>query len=116
MTNYPMHEVSEALLGEVLVYYDGPQLMVLQNQEGMKLLALYISEEDDMWLYVAATDERIEALKRGDIDLRSAIVDHENLLGNMVAMVYVGENRCVHEVVPEALGNDYLPDEGFFLD
>lgn len=55
--------------GEILDYYDEPQLILIRNQ----FLVLRIDEDDD-WLIIDPSKENLEMFLQGEICLRSLIL------------------------------------------
>ncbi len=57
---------------EVLMYYDGPRVVVAEDGAGAQYIANHVSEdhEDDVFLVVQAGGEALERLFAGEIDLR----------------------------------------------
>lgn len=57
---------------DVLMYYDGPRVVVAEDSSGAKYVANHVSEdhEDDVFLVVQAGGEALKRLFAGEIDLR----------------------------------------------
>ncbi len=78
--------------GEILDYYDGPQLVLVRN----RFLALRINEDD--WLVIDPSEKDLEIFFRGEICLRSLILLEST------------KNWTKDKQIKE----EYLPELGYF--
>jgi hypothetical protein len=64
-------------LRDVLIEYDGPQLVTAKNAAGAIYLGIHgpVEGEYDTWLFVRTDQRRLSELRRGRIPLRNLIVD-----------------------------------------
>ena len=65
---------------EIYEYYDQPLLFSCQNAIGQKFLAVLIDETDtvETWLYVPVSENRLNEIRSGKIDLHDAFSKAED--------------------------------------
>lgn len=93
---------------EVFDYYDMPLLFTCRNLEGNLFLTLLIN--DDTWLYIPLTDEKLGEMKRKEVDLYEVFLDRDEW--------FYATNSC-HELIfkksSEKPTDDMLPLRGEYL-
>ena len=65
---------------EVLDWYDGPRLFIAQSGSGNRYIAFWADEidEESLWLYASASEDRIENIMSGKLDLRRIYTEPED--------------------------------------
>ena len=68
------------LLEQVLEYYDGPRLILKQNEVGQLYLAWWNDEEGpvDRWIYLPVTEPRLNDILSGEIRVMDAMCHPED--------------------------------------
>lgn len=104
---------------ETLVYYDGPHLIVAQDQLGLNYVCLLVKAEQDFdeFLCSPVSKGRLGLLLSGELDVRAIFEAPEagELLDGMAADGDL--NQITTEPVDKAaLPDAYIPDSGVFLD
>ncbi|MDQ7024386.1 MAG: hypothetical protein Q9P01_06000 [Anaerolineae bacterium] len=100
---------------EVYEVFDKPILFACQNRAGTMYLAIWEDEDDenltDTWLYVAVSQNRLEQIRGGNIDLKSAFTDSED---EIVYEVIISQNNTsrVNTLTSFELTDDRLPLAG----
>jgi len=101
---------------EVYDFYDIPRLFFCQNMAGQRYLALSIDEEEFslVWLYVAISPLRFEALRTGQITLCDAYLKAED---DIVLKVVTRQDSydTIELVYCPEIPNDWLPAAGELL-
>lgn len=93
---------------EVFDYHDQPLLFTCRDSQGNLYLTLLI--EENTWLYIELTDEKLEKMKRKEVDLYSAFTDMDRW--------YYATNACyallftASTIKPD---DDHLPLPGEYL-
>lgn len=103
-------------ISQILVYYDVPELIVSTDKVGTKYLCLLIEENEDGYGYlsIAISESRLAQFKVGDIDLRKIYSFPE--LNELFIISLLDEKTLKFErFLEEKINEDWLPDEGFFL-
>jgi hypothetical protein len=104
---------------ETLVYYDGLQLFVAQDQLHLRYLCLLVDRKDnfDSYLCVPISGGRLGDLLSGNLDVRSAIETPET------DEMYIGEasddqykQMEVSSISKDDIDSTWLPDPGFLLE
>ncbi|MCT7964002.1 hypothetical protein NG791_25325 [Laspinema sp. D1] len=103
---------------EIYGYYDKPYFFSCQNRAEHTFLAIWIDETSDFdrWLYAPISLGRLDALKSGVIDLRSAFSKAENGFVFDVKVFYEDRYSNIETLACIELTDDLLPVEGEFLD
>ena len=97
---------------EVLIYYDGPRLLLQRSRAGQLYLAWWndTDEVTDRWIYVPVSPDRLHAILSGSMGVLQAWRDPEE--GNLVAVDVDIEADAVRQAVSttiEHLSQDLLP-------
>jgi len=102
-------------ISEVYDYYDRPCLFSCHNTVGDLFLALSIDENFlfHRWLYLAVTGDRLQAIKSGDITLKSAFVAENSKLFDV--KIFCNNTSTVNLIIGANLPDDLLPADGVFL-
>lgn len=87
--------------GDVLIYYDGPQLITYSDY-------LCLSVSEDSWLVTDPGIYQIVNFKKSKVDLRSIILQSSNKW-------LVNENTGSVVVLEGDIPEKYLPRDGYFL-
>jgi hypothetical protein len=103
---------------EIYEYYDKPCFFSCRNRAEHAFLVIWVDEtsEFDRWLYAPISLERLDCLKSGDIDLRSAFSKAENGFVFDVKVFYDDRPSNIETLACLDLTDDLLPAEGEFLD
>lgn len=104
-------------LVEEYVYYNQPILFACKNYHEQVFLGFWLEETEvgDSWLYVPMSEERLEALKNGKIDLRDAFLHSET--GFVFQVKTFGDRTpdLIESIPNEAVDEPWLPSPGEFL-
>lgn len=103
-------------ISQILVYYDVPELIVSTDKIGTKYLCLLIEENEDSFSYLSipVSENRLAQFQVGDIDLRKIYSFPE--LNELFILSLLDENTLKFErFLEEEINEDWLPEEGFFL-
>ncbi len=102
---------------EVLDYVDKPVLFVARDAIGFAYLALWIREsvESDGWYYLPISEDRLAAVRAGDLPLRDAFLAAENGFVMDVTVTHQGP-PSVQAVPADRLETHLLPPEEDCLD
>jgi hypothetical protein len=98
---------------EVFVYHDRPLLFSAQDILGHKYLAVLVEEEEtfEEWIYVAVSQNRLEMIRSGGIDLHDAFGKPENRIVFRIKNDFDGEEE-VNPVLANELPIELLPKKG----
>jgi hypothetical protein len=101
---------------EVYEFYDIPRLFCCQNAAGQRYLVLSIDEDEFslVWLYVAISPQRFQALRISQITLRDAYLKAEDDIVLKVATRQDGYDTIELVYCPE-IPEDWLPAAGELL-
>jgi hypothetical protein len=102
---------------EIYGYYDKPCLFSCRNRAEHTFLAISVDETSDFdrWLYAPISLGRLDYLKSGGIDLRSAFSKAENGFVFDVEIFYDDRFSNIKTLACLDLTDDLLPVEGEFL-
>ncbi len=99
---------------EVYDYYDGPRLFAARNVVGTTFFVLWADDlqDQEVWLYVPVSEERLLQLREGSLSIREAFLKAEDgILHKVVQPKGAGDVRA--EVLRSAdLALEWLPPEG----
>ena len=104
---------------EIYAYYDQPVLFACKNSDAHFYLVVAADEndQDETWLYVEVSAERLDLIRSGAIDLHDAFADSEN--GHLFQVKFFYANPTSPQIkylesnrIPE----DMLPIPGECLD
>ena len=101
---------------EVYDFYDIPRLFFCQNMAGQRYLALSIDDEEFslVWLYVAISSKRFQALRTCQITLRDAYLKAEDDIVLKVVTRQDGYDTLELVYCPD-IPEDWLPAAGELL-
>ncbi|MCA8832002.1 DUF6575 domain-containing protein [Hymenobacter pini] len=113
----------DSLLGnlsliEVFHYYDGPKLFSCKNNGGQIYFVLWLGDEEldyryDRWMYVPVSVTRIQHIKSGQIDLRSACINPED---GFIWIVNIPFDSSLESNLefrrPELVADEDFPEKG----
>lgn len=101
-------------IGEVFEYYDRPCLFSCRDRVGQDYLALWVDESDDaeVWLYVAVSPSRLDALKAGDVELRNAFLLSEAGTVLVVKESRDSQPRSIESITATEIPPEWLPKPG----
>lgn len=99
----------------ILLYYEGPQLFVCQNERGQSYLALLTDQSDDLtemnWLYAAVDAALVEGISAGKVDVREVFQR-----GSCVYRVAQNDDQfSVLQVPASELRDDELPEAQTYI-
>jgi hypothetical protein len=100
-----------------LIYYDGVQLFEGHDEDGAVCVGVALPPQEtfERFLIVAVRAERLESFVRGDMDLRSLILDTANFAWG-IALVKGDEQKFIVQPQQGRLADfAFLPEPGFFL-
>ena len=104
---------------ETWVYYDQPLLFSCKNEHETLFIGVASdkTETAETWLYVKLSQNRLEKIRSGNIDLHDAFAKPENNMIVEVKYIYecdsdYPEIRCLK---PFEVSKDFLPVPGEFL-
>ena len=105
-------------LVEVYEYYDQPVLFACRNAAEMYYLVVQIDAWAGaaVWLYVALSSSRFEAVRQGDIDLYSAFNDAEDEIVYEVTLFDTPHPAQIRVLPAGSLNTQQLPEKGERLD
>lgn len=102
---------------ETLIWHDIPHLFVAKDSVGGHYLCLAVNDEDvqPRYIAVAVSQERLQQLKSGKIDLYSVFAHPE--MGAWFRIISFEEDRALAEPIPdtEQLPDAWLPEPGVIL-
>jgi len=102
-------------ISQILLYYDLPQIMVVENAVGSKFISLLIDSDENQTIYLSMpiSPKRLASFVNGKIDLRTIYSDPE--IKDYYTFDYTGDD-VVATLLPEnEIPEDYLPEPDFFL-
>ena len=104
--------------GNILYYYDGPQVIEARDTIGGHYIAVMAGSEQqrDRYLVVGVPPERLRQFRAGILDLRTLLVES----GTEEWFIASGPSRTDHQMALQAqhtslIESDLLPDKGFLL-
>ena len=102
-----------------LEYYDGPQILVAADANGINYLCtLYKNDVEDGYLYlgVQISEPRLMAFEGGQFDLRDAYLHPE--VENALYVVTAKHEMLTATILlqPEDITEDMLPEAGYFYE
>lgn len=112
-----------ATVTEVLIYYDGPQLVALTTPDGTPMVGVHVEDVDDddggdgsqRWLVAAVSRGDYDAIRGNKLDLRAAFTTAR--IGQAYIAYDVGADGCA--ILMEELRGEppeeWLPDAGCYL-
>lgn len=112
-----MHR-SELRLVEILLEYDGPQVVLGKDFYGKYFICVAVPDEDNYELFLGAriSDDNLEQLRAGRVDLRYALTAERGRKRKLVTFSYAGYEETVRiqplEVEP---AEEWLPESKLFL-
>ena len=117
LLNIPMLGRLEIL--ETFEYYDQPVLFSCKNAAGHLFLGVAADENDqhETWLYVGVSEERLNLIRSGAIDLHDAFADPED--GFLVQAIVPYDDRTpfrFEPIQPDQISEDMFPVAGECLD
>jgi hypothetical protein len=104
---------------DILIYFDGPQLFVGEDQVNTNYLCLLVAQykEKDKFLCVPISKEKLKSFKLGEIDLKNLyssppteelyLIETESIMNECIEM-----RKIELQDVPES----WFPGEGFFYE
>ncbi len=100
---------------ETYAYYDQPVLFSCKNAAGHLYLVVAADENDrhETWLYAGVSEERLNLIRSGAIDLHDAFADPED--GFLVQARVPFDNRTppqIDSIQPDKISKDILPIPG----
>jgi hypothetical protein len=100
---------------DILFYYDGIRIFIGNNNE-YKFLGFLVDEDEnnneDIYLFVPVSEDRISEIKNGNISIKSAIQNAENGWVYEVHLSWKDEKRHTYkELKTIEISKDYLPSE-----
>ncbi len=103
---------------DTLIYYDGPQLILAQDQLGTQYVCLLVEESDeaDSWLCLPSSDARVSMLLAGELDLRQAFEDPET--GELYSVRSESGELFSMRTIPisaDEVPESWLPERGLLL-
>lgn len=103
---------------EVFEYYDVPVLFTARDVENQAYLAVAADRSDgvDVYVYVRTSEERLHAVRAGDVTLRAAFTESESGRVFVVSVALGDLPTAVAELASHDLPDDWLPEEGEALD
>lgn len=114
---------ADTFLGKLTIqntyeYYDKPILFSCQNAAQTHYLVVLLDETDssDVWLYVALSSHRFNAIHRGEIDLYHAFKEAEDEIVYEVTVFSSAHPTQIRVLPTDALTQDQLPLAGETLD
>lgn len=104
---------------ETFEYYDQPVLFSCQNAAGHLYLVVAADENDrhDTWLYAGVSEERLNLIRSGAIDLHDAFADPED--GHLFQAIIPYDNQTeieIDSIPPNQVPEDMFPVAGERLD
>lgn len=117
MSNFPENtRLGKLKYLEIYGYYDRPCLFSCRNETGQIYLAVWVDETKsyDRWLYARVSPYKLDWLKRGCVDIRSAFTEATS---GFVHDVRIGRNNvcCVQVLCCSDFTDDLLPVAGELL-
>ena len=96
-------------------WYDDPRLVVSRLSDGSIILRISADENTKrhLWICVLLSEERLESLEEGRIDLRTAITEPED--GTVEELVISGKRSTMRSRKPGKIPSKYLPEAGVLL-
>lgn len=113
LLNIPMLGRLEIL--ETFEYYDQPVLFSCKNAAGHLYLVVAADENEqyETWLYAGVSEDRLNLIRSGAIDLHDAFADPED--GFLVQARVPFDNRIppqIDSIQPDKISKDILPIPG----
>ena len=104
---------------ETFEYYDQPVLFSCKNVAGHLYLVVAADENDqnETWLYAGVSEERLNLIRSGAIDLHDAFADPED--GLLVRVIVPYDNQTefqIDSIPPDQVPEDMFPVPGECLD
>lgn len=106
-------------LDQVYEFYDTPRLFTVVNEVGNLLLGLSVVEnsEQDAWLYIPMSAERLRTIEAGTLDIRTAFSMPETERVFYVWLDHETGRVTVDDRASTSLDRSLLPDdEAFFIE
>jgi hypothetical protein len=103
---------------KVYVAYDEPCLFTCKNAAGQIFIAVLIDEDDDYkkWLYTALSQDRLDSIQCGIIDLHDSFKLAEEGFSWIVKVPFLEEEDTILEMMScNKIPEDMLPLSGEFL-
>jgi hypothetical protein len=101
---------------EVLDWYDGPRLFIAQNRSGSRYIVFWAdeTEEGSLWLYASASENRIDGIVSGKLDLRRIYTEPEE---GMIFLIRLFKDKpsSVEMVFHHDIDQELLPPVDDFL-
>ncbi len=104
---------------EIYEFYNMPILFACQNRTGHLYLAVWIDEtaDEDVWLYVPLSFQRLMNLRQGKLDLHTAFTQPEDDFGLKVTVPkQETEETQVQRIAASQLDESWAPLPGDYLD
>ena len=113
LLNIPM--LGKLEIVETYAYYDQPVLFSCKNAAGHLYLVVAADENDrhETWLYVGVSEERLNLIRSGAIDLHDAFADPED--GYLVQAIVPYDSQTeiqFDSIPPDQISEDMLPIPG----
>lgn len=105
---------------EVLLYYDGPQLMTVRAKDNQAYIASHTDETDttDVWLYAMVSDENLESITTGKEGWREVYSSGKYRIFSVTYHYDKKQNKnrtVVEELIPAEIKEEWLPSHDTFL-
>ena len=104
---------------ETFEYYDQPVLFSCKNAAGHLYLVVAADEtnENETWLYAGVSEERLNLIRSGAIDLHDAFADPEDGFLVQAIVTYDDQSEIqIDSIPPNQISNDMFPEPGERLD
>jgi hypothetical protein len=104
----------------VLLYYDGPQLIIVRTESNQAYIASHSDETDttDIWLYAMVSDENLENITTGQEGWREVYSSGKYRVFSITYHYDKNQNKdetTAEELVPTEIREEWLPSHNTFL-
>ncbi|WP_299492911.1 DUF6575 domain-containing protein [Acaryochloris sp. IP29b_bin.137] len=108
----PFIDIGELEIKEVYIKFNGNHLFACENQVKQIFLALWIEDKSDFdsWLYFLISAKKLDDIRHGKIDVRSAFLKPETGILYKVRFTYRENRYSVESIAPEQIKQEWLPE------
>lgn len=98
---------------DVFFYYDGPKLFTCVDNSGQQYIAVFVDEKEsaELYLYVPISNGRLQAVRTGDVSLRTVFQNPEGNTAYVVRRDLSGPQAQATRIAASDISTEWLPTD-----